>query len=119
VIDELKRNDHGAALDLLCTGWKSESLQKLAIGILKRRWLNDDELEALISEPRALRQQRDEKIGSRRDETPVATISGTSNGSQQTGEQEITAQGRDRQTRRDERDDLRKASVARNEANRP
>jgi hypothetical protein len=74
VIDELKRNDHGAALDLLCTRWKNESLQKLAIGILKRRWLNDDELEALIAELRALRQQRDEKIGSLRDETPVATI---------------------------------------------
>jgi hypothetical protein len=74
VTDELKRNDHGAALDLLCTRWKNESLRKLAIGILKRRWLNDDELEALIAELRALRQRRDEKIGSLRDETPVATI---------------------------------------------
>ena len=73
MIDELKRNDHGAALDLLCTRWKNESLQKLAIGILKRRWLIG-ELEALIAELRALRHRRDEKIGSLRDETPVATI---------------------------------------------
>jgi hypothetical protein len=74
VTDELKRNDHGAALDLLCTRWKNESLRKLAIGILKRRWLNDDEFEALIAELRALRQQRGERIGSLRDKTPVATI---------------------------------------------
>jgi hypothetical protein len=74
VIDELKRNGHDAALDLLCTRWKNGSLQKLALGILKRQWLNDDELETLIAELRALRQQRDEKIGSLRDETPVAAI---------------------------------------------
>ena len=74
MIDELKRNDWGAAVRLLCTTWKNESLRKLAIGILKRFWLDDDELEALIANLRALRQQRNEKIGSLRDETPVPAI---------------------------------------------
>jgi hypothetical protein len=74
VIDELKRNDHGAALNLLCTRWKNDSLQKLAIGILKRFWLEDDELEALIIELRELREQRNAAIGSLRDETPSAAI---------------------------------------------
>jgi hypothetical protein len=74
VIDELKRNDHGAALNVLCTRWKNDSLRKLAIGILKRFWLADDELESLIVELRLLRQQRDAAIGSLRDKTPTAAI---------------------------------------------
>jgi hypothetical protein len=74
VIDELKRNDWAAAVKLLCTTWKNEHLYKLAIGILKRFWLEDKELEALIADLRALRQQPDEQIGSRRDETPAQAI---------------------------------------------
>jgi hypothetical protein len=84
VIDELKRNDHGAAVSMLCTRWKNDSLRKLAIGILKRFWLDDDELEALIAELRGLYQQRDTAIGSCGKRHPKPLLSGTGFGSRQT-----------------------------------
>lgn len=59
---------------MLCCRWKNECLDKLAIGILKKRWLNDDQLEALIAELRQLRRERGAALGSLRDQTPEAAI---------------------------------------------
>jgi hypothetical protein len=90
VFDQLKRNDWGAAVTKLCTNWNNDALDKLAIGILKRRWYDEQEctrsglstgygcqcetrclsLDNLMAELRRLRDERDGAIGSRRDRTP-------------------------------------------------
>jgi hypothetical protein len=78
----------------LCNTWNNDALDKLAIGILKRRWYEEKEctrptlstgygckcearclsLDSVMAELRQLRDERDGTIGSLRDQTPEEAI---------------------------------------------